>query len=160
MTIKQVEAVFQVVSKLYKEKNGVEFSNETGITRHDFDFAKAKAILIDGFNNGEIEISDTFDKTKLTTYVSGLINNHIRKDKRLNGNVKYEAKNPGSRAGQSDPQIAALRQLLKQLPTGHSKRGEVQAALEARLAAIKAKTNKQVVIDANALPEALRSLLD
>jgi len=47
------------------------------------------------------------DDAKLRSYCSGLQSNWLRKDTRLNGGVKYVAKNPGSRAGSTDPKALA-----------------------------------------------------
>src|SRR5271157_5995691 len=67
------------------------------------------ALVVDGFKSGEVEFEKTpsnaeklASEAKLNSYVSGLISNWVRKDKRFNGNVTYVPKNPGSRAGQGD----------------------------------------------------------
>lgn len=156
--MKQGQAVFNTLTSLYLEQNGTAFTNESPMTSKDFDLAKAKAILVEGFTKGEIDISPDFDMTKITSYVGGLINNWMRKDLKLNGNVKYEAKNPGSRAGSGDKQAAALKALMKQIGEKHEKYTEVKAAYEARLAEIKPKS--QVQIDANLLPDDLKFLVE
>jgi hypothetical protein len=67
---------------------------------------KVKDILVTDFKNGNIDYTDDFAKTKLTSnselskYCSGLISNWIKKDPRLNGNTKYQVLNKGSRVGQ------------------------------------------------------------
>ena len=48
---------------------------------------------------------------KMRSYASGLVNNWFRKDIRLNGGMKYEVKNPGSRQGAGDQQLKALKTL-------------------------------------------------
>lgn len=65
---------------------------------------------------GEVEMSAEgrvkyADEPKMRNYVSGLVSNWFRKDKRLNGGVKHEIKNPGSRAGAGDEQLKALKTL-------------------------------------------------
>ena len=116
--------------------------------------AEVKAILVEQFNNKEIELKR--DQDDMGKYVNGLINNWLRKDKRLNGNVEYKAKNPGSRAGQGDAQIKNLRLLLK-TDIDEEAKAEVQAAITARLAEIKPKNTP--VIDATAIPEEFRHLV-
>ena len=116
--------------------------------------AEVKAILVEQFNNKEIELKR--DQEDMGKYVNGLINNWLRKDKRLNGNVEYKAKNPGSRAGQGDAQIKNLRLLLK-TDIDEEAKAEVQAAITARLAEIKPKNTP--TIDATAIPEEFRHLV-
>jgi hypothetical protein len=99
-----------------------------------------------------------FTDAELKTYISGLTSNWVRKDKRLNGDVAYIAKAPGSRAGSGDLQLKAMRTLQSQL-TNPSDKAEVQAHIDARVKEISATKIKKVVIDASVLPEALRTKL-
>lgn len=106
-------------------------------------------ILFAGFRKGEIELDREFTDTELKQYVSGLQSNWIRKDTRLNGNVKYVAKNPGSRAGSGDPMIQNLKKLLSTLEKSEDK-AEVQGYIDARQAEI--NVSKQATVDFSALP--------
>jgi hypothetical protein len=90
----------------------------------------------------------------LLKYIPGLVNNHVRKDKRLNGGVEYTPKNPGSRSGSGDESIRAMKMLLS-VTTETDARAQIQAAIDERLAQLKPK----VEINAAALPEALRHLV-
>jgi hypothetical protein len=69
------------------------------------------AIVTEGFRTGSIKLESEFDDAGLKSYVSGLINNWYRKDKRLNGGEQYKAKNPGSRAHVGNPEVRELRKL-------------------------------------------------
>ena len=82
-----------------------------------------------------------------------MLSNWLRKDKRLNGNVQYVAKNPGSRAGSTDPQIKAMRVLLstQEDPT---KRAEIQAFIDKRLAEIKPAKVTELTDEQRAVLEA------
>src|ERR1017187_7779629 len=83
-------------------------------------------ILFEGFKAESINYDGALpNDTELKAYVSGLQSNWLRKDKRLNGGVKYTAKNPGSRAGSTDPAIKAMRLLLDS-QTDSAKREEIQ----------------------------------
>jgi len=73
--------------------------------------------------------------------VSGLISNWVRKDKRLNGNVSYVAKNPGSRAGASDEQLKTLRALKKQF-AGTDKESIIEAQITKRVSEIRSEKTK------------------
>ena len=113
------------------------------------------AILFEGFKAEKIEMETAKSDSDLKGYVSGLTSNWLRKDKRLNGGTKYEAKNPGSRAGSADPQLKAMRALLSTL-TDESERSEVQGHIDARVSEI-AAVKQAKTVDFSALPEALRS---
>jgi hypothetical protein len=127
--------------------------------------AKVTAIVCAGFKKGEVEFKDTIsNKEKLTTdsklssYVSGLISNWYRKDKRFNGGVSYEPTNPGSRAGQGDPQLKALRQLHKQFNgVDADKAKQIQSHIDARLAIVAAE--KAAPIDLSSIPADLLATL-
>lgn len=126
--------------------------------------AKIVELVVADFKSNQAVLSDDarakFDTdAKLKTYTSGLVSNWIRKDTRLNGGEKYETKNPGSRAGQSDEMLKNLKALRSQLTdTSHiAAVDEKIAEREAELAKTKAKT---VTINVDAIPEDLRYLLD
>lgn len=116
------------------------------------------AILSAGFKAGTIALEDTpsnreklASPAKLNQYVSGLVSNWFRKDPRLNGGVKYEAKNPGSRAGASDPTLKALRQVMTQFK-GTDKESAIQAQIDTRIATIQSEKAKHVTVDISVLP--------
>ena len=106
-------------------------------------------ILFEGFRAGKIQLDREFDDAALKAYVSGLQSNWLRKDKRLNGGIKYEAKNPGSRQGSGDSQLKALKALLSTVTTEEEKE-EIQSYINARTTEI--TKSKAVEIDYSALP--------
>ena len=119
------------------------------------------AMVTDGIMSGKVDFSaearakhDT--EAKVKGYVGGMVSNHLRKDKRLNGGEKYEAKAPGSRAGSGDEQLKALKALRASL-TEASDIASVDTAIEARLSEITVK--KTVAINIDALPEEFRHLV-
>jgi hypothetical protein len=145
----QKEAVFQAVTNVCGNVDGAY--DPTKEQR-----AQVNNILFEGFKAGRVAFDGEMpEDSKLKAYVSGLQSNWLRKDKRLNGGVQYTAKNPGSRAGSTDPQIKAMRLLLA-TKTDASERAEIQTFIDKRLAEI--KPAKSVEIDVSALPEELRHL--
>ena len=110
--------------------------------------------VIKSFNNNECALEK--EQKSLTSYVSGLISNHLRKDTRLNGGEKYTPTNPGSRS--SDPQIRAARQLLKTKEEGSVEAEKIQSFIDAKTAKIKAEKAK-TAIDVENLPEELQGLV-
>jgi hypothetical protein len=153
----QKEAVFSAITNVLSE-NGITVEEGTNVgplmTRELR--SQVNQILVEGFRNGTIELDREFNDSDLKAYVSGLQSNWIRKDKRLNGNVSYVAKNPGSRAGSGDPQLKAMRALLSTLTTEEEK-AEVQSYIDARVKEIGASKAKTVSIDFSALPSDLAS---
>lgn len=140
----QKEAVFQAVCNVtgHKGEGTVSISKEQR--------AQVNAILFEGFRAGSIELDREYTDSDLKGYVSGLQSNWLRKDKRLNGGVQYAAKNPGSRAGSTDPQLKAMRALLSTL-TDETERAEVQSYIDAKISEINA-TKQAKVVDFSALP--------
>jgi hypothetical protein len=153
----QREAVFNAITSVLAD-HGVEFEagTDVGPSMNKDIRSEVNAILFEGFRQGKIEISKEYSDSDLKAYVSGLQSNWIRKDKRLNGNTQYIAKNPGSRAGSGDAQLKAMRGLLKSLPAGSAEASEVQTHIDRRVSELSASKVKTTVDFAN-LPEALRA---
>lgn len=135
----QKEAVFSAVTNVCGTHDGAYEPTKD-------ERSSVNQILFEGFRNGTIEYKgevDALSDSDLKGYVSGLQSNWLRKDKRLNGGVQYVAKNPGSRAGSTDPQIKAMRVLLS-TQEDPAKKAEIQAFIDKRLSEI--KPSKQVAL--------------
>ena len=146
--INQKEAVFKAVVKVTGHEEGI--CQPTKEQR-----AQIIEILVQGFNESAIALDTTYTEAGLKSYVGGLVSNWLRKDKRLNGGMAYVAKNPGSRVGSSDPQLTALRKLLK-TELSDTDRAEIEGYIEARLTEINAaKPKKTVTINYDDLPAEL-----
>lgn len=159
-TLTQKEAVFQAVSKVLSQA-GISFdagnTNVKTLMTKELR-AQVNQILFESFRSGVVVLDSEKDDKELKQYVSGLQTNWLNKDKRLNGNVVHMAKNPGSRTGNSDPQIKALRGLLSQTED-EKERAEIQSYIDDRLAQIEANkpAKKGVEIDMSALPAELQA---
>ena len=126
-----------------------------------------RAILFEAFQAGEVVYSkdkaNLQDAKYLTKYVSGLLDNWVRKNPEFNNafahtaNKKYEAKNPGSRAGSGDEQVREMRKLLKTFNADTIEYTQIKTAIDARIAEIKPES--VVTINVEALPEHLRNLV-
>ena len=149
MSMTQGEAVFQAICEVI----GGEPDGDKVELRED-ELKAVHAAVFSFFKTGATSHSKNPTDEQLLKYIPGLVNNHVRKDKRLNGGVKYEAKNPGSRSGSGDASVKAMRQLLAATTSSEAK-AQIQAAIDNRLAELKPK----VEIDADALPESLRHLV-
>lgn len=127
--MKQCDAVFAAVINVCGEKEGA-------YTPDKDQRKQITNVLFEGFKAERIELSKEYDDKKLKNYCSGLLSNWLRKGEELNGGVKYVAKNPGSRAGSTDPSVKAMR-LLLDTKTDPADRAEIQAFIAKRVAEIK-----------------------
>jgi hypothetical protein len=123
---------------------------------------QVREILFTSFRNGQVEYKSSFqskvdDDSELKKYISGLVNNWIRKAKEFNSGQTYKAKNPGSRAGSQDPEVKEMRKLLS-VTTDPEARTLIQEAINSKIAELKAEKN-QVEIDISNLPEHLKHLV-
>ena len=156
----QKEAVFSAVTSVVSEagvtlQDGQSFA---GVLTRELR-AQVTNILVEGFNSGNIALDKTFaDEAALRTYCSGLTSNWLRKDTRLNGGVKYVAKNPGSRVGSSDATLKAMRTLLS-TQTDESARAEIQSHIDARVAAIREARRPARTLNVADLPAELQHLV-
>ena len=157
--VNQKQAVKNAVLAVFPE---YELNGEVILADIMTDTAKAsiKSALVEGFLSGKVEMSQEgqakyFGNTsELSKYVTGLINNWVRKDPEFNNGGTYEAKNPGSRQGSGDRVLKALRQLLKTTDDNEAK-AEIETAIQERLSELKPK----VEIDVEAIPAHLRKLI-
>ena len=156
----------------YNQKNGV-FNAVCSVTEQEtFDSAVELTkeqrntvieIVAAGLSAGEIELSEAarekFDTdAKMKTYTNGLVSNWLRKDKRLNGGVQHQIKNPGSRAGSGDKVVAELKKLRSTF-TEPDQIAAVDHEIEKRLTKIKVERAKSVEIDMSLIPDDLKDLL-
>lgn len=122
------------------------------------DKAKVRSILFTMFQQHKVDFKD---KSKLAEdkymkdYISGLVNNWIRKAPEFNNDTAYKAKNPGSRQGSQDEQIKEMKKLLAVTSDATAKQA-IQEAIAQRQAEIKPT---KVEINLSAIPEELRAKL-
>jgi hypothetical protein len=169
MKTSQRDAVYNAVTGVFADQ-GVVYEDGMNIeSMFTKDMRESvHQILCEGFRGGTIHLEDTpanaeklASESKLNGYVSGLISNWVRKDKRFNGGVTYVAKNPGSRAGQGDEQLTTLRKLKKQF-AGTPKEGEIQRFIDARVEVLRSEKTKSAeltVEQIEAIPADLREKL-
>ena len=155
--MKQREAVYECVKGIKDFKDG-----ET-VELTDSERATVVNKIVGMIESGKVDFSEAAEAkyettSKKTSYVRGLVSNWLRKDRRLNGNITYTPTNPGSRAGQGDPQIKELRKLMSIHKEDATKAKQIQGFIDKRLAEIKAEKAKAVEIDVEQLPEELRKL--
>jgi hypothetical protein len=155
----QKDGVFQAICSVFGQDH---FDGEVNL---DKDLrSQVYEIVANGLFHGDINMTDTArekyntEEKLRTKYVPGLVNNWLRKDTRLNGGVKYQAKNPGSRAGSGDKVVRELKKLRSTL-TDDSQIQTVNTEIDKRMAEIQAEKAKSIEIDLSVLPEHLQELI-
>lgn len=147
MAMTQGEAVFQAICEVLGEEptGKVELSEK--------ELKQVHERVLGFFQSGETVHSKNPDEETLRKYIPGLVNNWMRKDKRLNGGVNYVAKNPGSRSGSGDESVKAMKTLLS-MTTDPEAKVAIQQEIAKRVAELKPK----VELNIEALPPSLRHL--
>lgn len=134
----QREAVYSAICSVTEN---TEFDGQVELSKEEKE--QVYGMLTEGFRSGTIHFEDTPSNreklstpSKLNAYVSGLVSNWLRKDPRLNGNTKYVAKNPGSRAGSGDAQLKALKVLATKFANDSVKLAEINKHISTRMSQI------------------------
>jgi len=127
----------------------------------DANKTEVRETLFKMFREGKVSYSADFqskvdDDSELKKYISGLVNNWIRKAPELNSGGKYVAKNPGSRQGSGDGQIREMKKLLT-LITDPEQKKAIEDEIASRHEEI-SKT-KMVEVDYSKIPAHLREAL-
>jgi len=160
---KQVIAVVDEVKNVLGEKYDVLVPSVSNLDKASI--TAIQGTIFDGLAAGEIEYKgDVTNMKTLKTYANGLVTNHLRKCKQLNGNVKYEASGDGPKRDER------LRELNKVLSSGDYAEGTeefiaVQEAIAFRkteLVQAKAAAKSQVKaseIDMSVLPPGLQDVV-
>jgi hypothetical protein len=156
-TVSTILAVLEERGVKY-ELNGVTPIDEV-LT--DADKKSIRDAMFAMFRGGQVEMSEESkpryqDDAQLKSYVSGLVNNWIRKAKEFNNGSVYVPKNPGSRVGSGDAQIKEMKKLLS-VTTDATVKATIEAAITARQQEIKPL---ETMIDFDKLPQSLRDKLN
>jgi hypothetical protein len=165
MSISQKEAVFLATTSLMAEAN-IELPEGQGVKSilNKTHKAAVVAIITQGLMDGSVDFSDSAKakyetKEAVAGYTSGMVDNHWRKDTRINGGAKYEAKNPGLRAGGGDEELKNLRLLKKSFADDPTQVELIDVEIERRLGEIKATKTTTQPVDFDAIPEEVRARL-
>jgi hypothetical protein len=145
----QGDAVFQAVRAVFPEGAVPPTTDWSPIQK-----TEVHAYVLESFKSGETSHRKNPTEAELIKYIPGLVNNWVRKDKRLNGGMKYTPKRPGSRAGSGDEMVRNMKLLLSATSDPAVKQ-QIQAEIDKRVSELKPKAE----INVDALPEALRHLV-
>lgn len=165
MGMSQHQAVVSFTKSILGEKFQAGRDVKEYATRDDK--RRVAELVAEAMLEGQVELSAearakyaTTKENLVSRYVIGMVTNWWNKSKELNGGTRYEAKNPGSRQGATDPVIKELRTLRKHLESVNNTEGlaKVDAAIAERFAEI-AKAKPAPEINTELLPEHLRDLV-
>ena len=151
----QKEAVFQVVKSLKPEN--VETDRAVMLSKQEKHFAAEK--LFEGFKKGKVEYNQEMPSDdKLLMYVSGLVSNWLRKDKRLNGQTNYSPKRTIQRSAVDSEQLKAIRALTQS--TSGSGNEEIQVFVIKRTPSpFESKPRTSEAQEKVTLPDEIKQLL-
>ena len=128
--------------------------------------ATVKASIVEGILDGSIGYSkDNTDAAAVSKYVSGLINNHFRKARELNGGSVYRPTNTGP---VRDSQLRELNKLLNsgQFEIDSEQYSSIQSSISTRTAELtaaksaKSAASAKSKIDMSVLPSHITDLID
>lgn len=132
-------------------------------------FSTIRANVVSGIINGSIAFNKvTNDEKEVARYVSGMISNHFRKAKELNGGLSYAPQSTGR--GSRDAQLSELSKLLGTYTEGTEEYNQIVFAIDSRkeelaaekiAASAERKRERELAsINTNALPDSVKDLAD
>jgi len=132
-------------------------------------FSTIRANVVDGIMSGSISYNkDISDNKEVARYVSGMISNHFRKAKELNGGASYAPQSSGR--GTRDPQLSELSKLLGTYTEGSDEYNQIVSAISSRkselaaeknAASISKKQQKELAsLNTDVLPDSVKNLAE
>jgi chromosome segregation ATPase len=160
--MKQVQAVVSAVSEVLGDSF---IEGSTRVT--DIITTEQKTLVRENVFQGILSGNVTFngsleDHSAIQRYVNGMVDNHFRKSRLLNGGSTYTPSGEGTKR---DPQLRELNRLLSTLEVGTDDHLKVQEHITARSAqlqqerAAKTAANSRASIDVSVLPSHLAELI-
>jgi hypothetical protein len=162
MSTKQVQAVISAVTSVLGDDFTPSETNVLGVITKD-QKTEVRQLVLEGILNGDVAFNgDITDEAAVKRYGNGMVDNHLRKSKILNGGSTYKPSGTGSKR---DPQLRELNKLLKTFEPGSDNFSKVQQHIAARTEQIQTEKSQQQVanvrasIDTSVLPDSLASML-
>jgi hypothetical protein len=165
MTISQKQSVVNAVSRTLGASFDVSIPARDQLS--DAQLTSVKTFVYDAILSGSVEYSkDISDTKEVSKYVSGMVSNHLRKAKELNGGSAYIPQSTGR--GSRDATISELNKLLKTYAEGTEEYNQILDAVSTRknemfaekaiISKEKKKAKELSSINMDALPESLKNL--
>jgi hypothetical protein len=167
--VSQKQAVINAVESVLGSSFVIGSTNVKSTINSD-QLSEVRSLVLEGIMNGTVIYNkSTTNAVEVKRYVNGMIDNHFRKAKELNGGSKYIAGSTGSTRGTRDEQLKVLNQLQKGFAEGTAEYNNVANAIADRKnqllaekqATVKAKSKKAAIetIDRSVLPADLADIL-
>jgi hypothetical protein len=164
-TISQKQSVVNAVSKVLGASFDASVPARDQLS--DAQLTSVKTFVSDAIIAGSVEYSkDISDDKAVIKYVSGMVSNHLRKAKELNGGAAYLPQSTGR--GSRDATISELNKLLKTYAEGTEEYNQILDAVSTRKGELfaekaiiskeKKKAKELSSINMDALPESLKNL--
>lgn len=154
MTTSQINAVFQAVCSVLNRES---FDSVVELSKEER--SNVVNIVTEGILSNKVDFStdakakyDTDEKVK--GYVTGMVSNHLRRDKRLNGGIQDAPKTSRPK----DEQLKALKALRDGI-TNPEQLAQVDQAIAERMAELQQAKTPVIKINIDALPENLKHLV-
>lgn len=127
----QKEAVVKITQEVLGDRFQPGMNVSSVLTKDDRKEIKRRVCT------GIIQCHIKYSKTTyvvgdLLKYVNGMVDNHIRKAKELNGGIQYSAQNFTAARGRRDPQLANLKRLKNNYSAKSPEYVKVQKAIMKR----------------------------
>lgn len=163
--MKQNDTVYKATLAVLEE-NGIEWDGQSKVGPIiDSNNLKPQVVEIvtAAIESGDCDFSaDAHNKYPTTKdkrgYVGGMVSNHYRKDKRMNGGETYRPANPGSRVGSGDDLIKNLKLLIKSGKLNEAQCAKAESEIERRKQELLAERSK-VEINFDVIPDDLKASL-
>lgn len=154
--ISQKQAVIDATRKIMGSAYNSTVAVTETLTKNDIN--GIKSMVYDGIVSGDVIFNKEFSETEVKKYVSGMVSNHFRKAKELNGGASYKPKVVGTRIVK-DPKLNDLNTLLSNTKPGTEEHVKVMEAVTARKSEIAVKKNNTYDIDVTVLPDDLKAVI-
>ena len=162
MSLKQVQAVINAVTDVLGDDFTPSSTNVLSVITKE-QKASVREAVFNGIVDGEVVYNgDVSDETALRRYVNGMVDNHLRKSKVLNGGNTYKSTGGGSKR---DPKLRELNKMLKTFEPGTENYVQVQQHINARTQQLQAEksqkqaANARAAVDTSILPSNLANML-
>ena len=162
MSTKQVQAVINAVTTVLGSEFTPSSTNVLNVITKE-QKAEVRENVFNGILSGDVVYNgDTSDETAVKRYVNGMVDNHLRKSKILNGGSTYK---PSGNGTKRDPQLRELGKLLKTFEPGTEMYANVEQSISTRTTQLHTEKSQQQVanvrasIDTSVLPDNLASML-
>jgi hypothetical protein len=156
MSISQKQSVVNAVTTTLGTRYVSTSAVKSILTKEEL--AAVRSLVLADIQAGNVAIGKNYDINQLRRYVNGMVDNHLRKAKELNGGTTYHTTGTRKAKTPKDPQLNALKKLAKTLKSDNPEFTKVQAAISARESEL--NISQPTCTKAPVLDEELQAIVD